>query len=292
MIKYDNKNWFSFLFIIKGTMYRGMFISTLTMGLITYILCELHVRFGILNFPINSATTIGSISLVVGMLLVFRMNTAYDRWWEGRKLLGQLMNSSRFLAMKIDVYLEDSVLKDKLENLIASYSYAMAEHLQGGEAFAKTLNYLTDENKVLFKESKHKPSFILSCLSKEFYDLNKNKIITNEQLMTLEGCILSFTDIVGGCERIKNTPIPFAYAIHLKRIILLYCLLLPFTIVGGMGYWSILAVMLVFFVLVGIEIIGEEIEDPFGNDHNDLPILETAENIRKNIEYLISSTLN
>lgn len=291
MINYDNKNWFKFLFRTKGTLYSGIIVSTVTMGIITFILCLLHHKYAILNFPINASTILSSISLVVGMLLVFRMNTAYDRWWEGRKLLGQLMNTSRFLALKIEYYVNDIQLKEKLENLTVCYSFALAEHLQGVSEYKKTISYLTLENKDGFLNSKHKPSYILRCLSKEFFDLNKSQQISNEQLLTLENCISTFTDIIGGCERIKNTPIPFAYAIHLKRIILLYCLLLPFTLITAMGYWSILVVMLVFFVLVGIEIIGEEIEDPFGNDENDLPIIETAYNVKKNVEYLITSKL-
>lgn len=286
MIKYDNKNWFSFIFKVKGTLYKGMLLSMITVGAITFILCWLHINYGWFKFPSNSPT-LGAISLVVGMLLVFRMNTAYDRWWEGRKLLGQLMNSSRFLSMKVDNYIDDRELKNTLEKLIISYAYAVAEHLQDNTSFSTTLGYLPESFKEGFDEAKHKPSFVLNILSKKFLSLNKAGVISNEQLLTLEGCVSSFTDIVGACERIKFTPIPFAYAMHLKRIILLYCLMLPFTLISDYRYWSVLMIMMIFFVLVGIEVISEEIEEPFGKDANDLPIMETATNIKKNIEYLI-----
>lgn len=258
----------------------------LTVGAITLALCWLHMSYGWFKFPSNSPT-LGAISLVVGMLLVFRMNTAYDRWWEGRKLLGQLMNSSRFLSMKVDNYIDDRELKNTLEKVIISYAYAVAEHLQDSTSFKTTLEYLPESFKEGFDEAKHKPSFVLNLLSKKFLTLNKSGVISNEQLLTLEGCVSSFTDVVGACERIKFTPIPFAYAIHLKRIILLYCLMLPFTLIGDYGYWSAPVIMIIFFVLVGIEVISEEIEEPFGKDDNDLPIMETATNIKKNIDYLI-----
>lgn len=263
-----------------------MLLSMITIGAITFLLCWLHLNYGWFKFPSNSPT-LGAISLVVGMLLVFRMNTAYDRWWEGRKLLGQLMNSSRFLSMKVDNYVEDRELKNTLEKLIISYAYAVAEHLQDNTAFGTTFGYLPDQFKEGFIEAKHKPSFVLNILSKKFLALNKSGVISNEQLLTLESCVSSFTDVVGACERIKFTPIPFAYAIHLKRIILLYCLMLPFTLISDYGYWSVLVIMVIFFVLVGIEVISEEIEEPFGKDDNDLPIMETATNIKKNIDYLI-----
>ncbi len=286
MIKYDNKNWFTFIFRIRGTLYRGMLWSMITIGFITFVLCWLHINYNLFKFPTNSPM-LGALSLVVGMLLVFRMNTAYDRWWEGRKLIGQLMNTSRFLSMKVDAYIEDKELKLYLEKVIICYPYAMAEHLQENNGFVRTLSHMPEKIKEEFIEAMHKPSCIIDILSKEFFKLNKLGTLSNEQLLTLEGCISSFTDVIGACERIKFTPIPFAYAIHLKRIILLYCLMLPFTLINDLGYWSILVVMLIFFVLVGIEVIGEEIEDPFGKDDNDLPIIETANNIRRNIEFLV-----
>jgi ion channel-forming bestrophin family protein len=286
MIKYDNKNWFAFLFKIKGTLYKGMLWSMLTMGLLTSLLVWVHIEYGFFKIPSNTPM-LGAVSLVVGMLLVFRMNTAYDRWWEGRKLIGQLMNTSRFLSMKVDAYVDDKDQKSYLEKLIICYPYTMAEHLQNSTGYNKAIQYLPNHLMDDFISAVHKPSYIITLISKEFMKLNREQIFSNEQLLVLENCLSVFTDIVGACERIKNTPIPFAYAIHLKRIILLYCLMLPFTLINDLGYWSVLVVMLIFFVLVGIEIIGEEIEDPFGKDENDLPIVETADNIRKNIEYLL-----
>jgi ion channel-forming bestrophin family protein len=286
MIKYDNKNWFAFLFKIKGTLYKGMLWSMFTMGLLTSLLVWVHIEYGFFKIPSNTPM-LGAVSLVVGMLLVFRMNTAYDRWWEGRKLIGQLMNTSRFLSMKVDAYVDDKDQKSYLEKLIICYPYTMAEHLQNSTGYNKAIQYLPKHLMDDFISAVHKPSYIITLISKEFMKLNREQIFSNEQLLVLENCLSVFTDIVGACERIKNTPIPFAYAIHLKRIILLYCLMLPFTLINDLGYWSVLVVMLIFFVLVGIEIIGEEIEDPFGKDENDLPIVETADNIRKNIEYLL-----
>ncbi|HTF81515.1 MAG TPA: bestrophin family protein, partial [Cytophagales bacterium] len=249
MIKYDNKNWFTFIFKIKSTIYRGMLFSMFIMGLITFILCWLHLNYGWFKFPFNTPA-LGAISLVVGMLLVFRMNTAYDRWWEGRKLLGQLMNTSRFLSMKVDNYVQDKTLRIELEKLIISYPYALAEHLQDNTHYTCTHESLPETLRQNLLDAKHKPSYILNLISSKCLALNKSGEISNEQLLTLENCISSLTDVVGACERIKFTPIPFAYAIHLKRIILLYCLLLPFTLIGDYGYWSILMFMVIFFVMV------------------------------------------
>lgn len=289
MISYDNKNWFSFLFQIRGSSYPGIFWGMITMGIITGLICLGDFTFHLFDIKI-SPHILSAISLVVGMLLVFRMNTAYDRWWEGRKLLGQLLNTSRFFCLKINNYIpeNDIALRTKFENLIVAYAYALTEHLLKS-SFDNTIKYIPEEAKTRFETSKHKPSFVLDLLSKEIYHLYQNQSIKGEQLIILENSIVVFTDIIGACERIKYTPIPFAYAMHLKRIIFVFCIFLPFSLVHDLGWVSVPIVMMVFYTLVGIEIIGEEIEDPFGEDNNDLPMWETVEKIKSNIVYIIKN---
>ncbi len=289
MISYDNKNWFSFLLQMKGSSYPGIFWGMATMGAITGLICAGNFTFHLFDIKI-SPHILSAISLVVGMLLVFRMNTAYDRWWEGRKLLGQLLNTSRFFCLKINNYIPEHKieLRTKFENLIVAYAYALTEHLLRSN-FDNTITYLSAEHIDRFNSSKHKPSFVLDLLSKEILNLHQDQTISGEQLIILENSIVIFTDIIGACERIKYTPIPFAYAIHLKRIIFVFCLFLPFSLIHDLGWLSIPIVMLVFYTLVGIEIIGEEIEDPFGEDNNDLPMWETVDKIKTNIIYIIKN---
>ena len=114
--------------------------------------------------------------------------------------------------------------------------------------------------------------------------LNETGIISNEKLMILEKEANTLINVLGACERIRNTPIPMAYALHLKRILLLYCLTLPFGFIGQLGWFAIPIVLIVFYTMVGIELIGEEIEDPFGLDENDLPVEELCYKIKANIE--------
>ena len=130
----------------------------------------------------------------------------------------------------------------------------------------------------------HKPNYLLDQMSKKVVLALKSGVITGEQLLVLENEIEKLSNIQGACERIRNTPIPFGYAIHLKRILLIYLITLPFVFVKSLHWWSIPLMMLVFFTMIGIELIGEEIEDPFGKDVNDLPFDELQDKIEGNID--------
>ncbi|MEJ7589219.1 MAG: bestrophin family ion channel, partial [Ferruginibacter sp.] len=111
--------------------------------------------------------------------------------------------------------------------------------------------------------------------------------INGDQLIILNAELQSFTDICGACERIKNTPIPYSYSVFIKKFIFFYIMTLPFGYVFNLGYYVIPVVAFIFYVLASLELIAEEIEDPFGNDENDVPTAKIAMNIEKHVAELI-----
>ncbi len=117
--------------------------------------------------------------------------------------------------------------------------------------------------------------------------LRKEEQLLPEQLLFFQNELNNFTDAVGACERIRKTPIPFSYSVFLKKFIFLYVMTLPFGFVFSLGYWVIPVVSIVFYVLASLELIAEEIEDPFGNDANDLPTDELALGIRMAVRQIL-----
>jgi putative membrane protein len=115
------------------------------------------------------------------------------------------------------------------------------------------------------------------------YRLHAEGKISGDQLIILNSELQSFTDICGACERIKNTPIPYSYSVFIKKFIFFYVMTLPISFVFTLGYLAIPIVAFIFYVLASLEIIAEEIEDPFGGDENDLPTQKLAQNIRKHV---------
>jgi putative membrane protein len=281
-------NWFLFLFKSKPYQFPGMLSSMISMGLITSLAVFLHNRFNIFEIPIPTSfhTVLG---LVVGLLLVFRTNTAYERWWEGRRQLGTMVNSLRNLAIEIEAYLNNRHYSEKntLKKLITAYSWCLKNHLR--EQDFSLVNEKLPENVVdRFLKAPHKPNFLVLEITKHFQKLLDNKLITNEQLILIQNNVKEIVNVQGACERIRNTPMPMGYALHLKRILLIYIVTLPIGFIDELQWWAVPTVMLIFYTMIGIERMGEEIEDPFGTDPNDLPFDAIDERITGNMKTLIS----
>ena len=228
------------------------------------------------------------LGFAISMLLVFRTNTAYDRWWEGRKLWGSLVNNSRNLAIKLNALLpeDDQNNRQFFKQVIPRFSVELMHHLQ-----SEKTRFLLDENPHPeipgFDNSKHIPNQVAMLLFNRVQQLHKQNQFSGEQLLLLNNELSSFLDICGACERIKNTPIPYSYSSFIKKFIFFYVTTLPFGYVFNLSYWVIPVVVFVFYVLASLEIIAEEIEDPFGKDTNDLPMLKMSENIRKNVDDIL-----
>ena len=242
-------------------------------------------------FQLSYESTVAIHSLmgiVLGLFLVFRTNSAYDRWWEGRKLWGTLVNNTRSLAMKINAFIDPDDHKSRkfFKAMIPNFAYATKEHLRENIAYNELVsiseNFIDELNKV-----DHVPNKLTSLMYEKVTHLYNNGKIKGEQLFLLDKELKAFTDVVGSCERIKNTPIPYSYSMFIKKFIFTFILTLPIGIATEFHYWTIPIVLLLFYILLSIELIAEEIEDPFGTDINDLPTDFIAKKIKNNVEEII-----
>lgn len=237
----------------------------------------------------NFSTLHNLLGFAISMLLIFRTNTAYDRWWEGRKLWGALVNNSRNLAIKLSSILSQDDYKSRsfFIHLIPRFAFELKNHLQSEDT-----RYSLDEQPhpeiPNFDHQKHIPNQVASLIISKLISLNRQQKITGDQLIILNAEATSFLDICGACERIKNTPIPYSYSGFIKKFIFFYIITLPLGYVFSLGYLVIPVVIFVFYVLASLELIAEEIEDPFGKDTNDLPTERISQNIRKNIADILA----
>jgi putative membrane protein len=131
------------------------------------------------------------------------------------------------------------------------------------------------------------PNQVSLIINKRLQNLIRHGKLTQEQLLFINQELLSFNDICGACERIKNTPIPYSYSAFLKKFIFIYVITLPLGYVFLLGYFVIPVVAFIFYVLASLELIAEEIEDPFGTDANDLPLDKISETIKRNVEEIL-----
>lgn len=290
MIQYNPKEWFGLIFRFhKSDTFRQMFWVLVLFAVCTAGLVYAELHYQQLYVFANSTRIHSLLGFVISLLLVFRTNSAYDRWWEGRKQWGTMVNNCRNAAIKLKAHLPASETESlKLfETLIPAYVDAMKEHLRKGVEVEKLeLGGYMDQSKL--EKSSHVPNQIALRLYKELNQLYINNKISGDQLITLDKEIKSFTDIIGACERIKNTPIPFSYNIFLKKFIFVYTLTLPFGLAHDFHYWAVPISTFVLYIFGSLELLAEEIEDPFGNDENDLPTDNLAEKIRLHVKEIIS----
>jgi ion channel-forming bestrophin family protein len=286
MIQYNPKDWISFLLKFhKSDTLRKLFPIIILLAFYAAFITYLEMSFWKLSqtsYVKNITLMHGILSFVISMLLVFRTNTAYDRWWEGRKLWGALVNASRNLSIKLSGMLEVNDVDNRqyFKKLIPAYAHALKKHLNHESTRVELFD---DEVLKVLQHDKHVPNQIALLLFKRINTLYLQKKITNEQLLFLNNDLTAFTDVCGACERIKNTPIPYSYSAFIKKFIFFFVITLPFGYTFSLGYLVVPVVCFIFYVLASLELIAEEIEDPFGNDTNDLPMNKIAQNIHKHV---------
>jgi ion channel-forming bestrophin family protein len=287
MISYNPKDWITFIFRFhKADTFRKLMPLMIFIGSYSAIIAYLEIEYWHLpddSHVKNISIMHGMLGFVISLLLVFRTNTAYDRWWEGRKIWGSLVNNSRNLALKLSAILKDEKDREFFKKLIPSYASILNKHLKNED----TGKQLFDDVDLEIDHHTHRPNQLAKMMFKKVNDLYTSNKISGDQLIIINSEVQSFTDICGACERIKNTPIPYSYSVFIKKFIFFYVMTLPFSYVFSLGYYVIPVVVFIFYVLASLELIAEEIEEPFGNDDNDLPTKKIAENIKRHVEELL-----
>ena len=301
MIEYDNKVWFRHLLKFHKTdTFRILFWEMVIVAVYTAMVAAIEIHFlrelrnsstgDFVVKALKDTTIMHSIlGFVLSLLVVFRTNTAYDRWWEGRKLWGALVNNTRNLAVKINTFLPASCASERqfFKTMIGNFPTALKEHLRDGIAIDELED--VDGFKDRFAGREHIPNLMIQSMYRKTKSLHDAGHLTGDELIIADKELKSFFDIMGACERIKNTPIPFSYSIFLKKFIFFYIVTLPIGFVAYFEFWAIPISVFVFYVLVSLEIIAEEIEMPFGLDANDLPTQQLSDMIRRNVNEIFEA---
>lgn len=260
--------------------------------------------FYYLGLPIafsNSSSIITNavLSFNIGftLLLVFRTNTAHDRFWEGRQLWGALVNTSRNLTRGIWIIVKEKTPQDRVEKeailrLVTAFAFAMKLHLRLTPLDTHLASLMSEKQYLQLQDTNHPPLQIAYWIGDYLQYQHDQKYLNVYQLTTLHNCVDDLVDILGGCERILKTPLPLIYTIKLRQLLLIFCLILPLEIVSFLNWWTGLIMAFVSFTLLSIEQIGSEIEEPFGFDPNDLPLNAICNTISNNVEELIRLASN
>lgn len=256
---------------------------------------ELHLSFTTTPFVL--------IGLPLGIFLGFRNNTAYDRFWEGRKLWGSLVNTTRSLTRQIITMIEpqpEAEEKDpaatrahevRMVHTVIAFVHCLRHHLRDTDPFPTLNRVLPEEEVERYRGEANVPIAVLQRLGGLMVEARRKHWIHPLHVPVIEGSLTSLTDIMGACERIKSTPMPYSYTVLMHRIVATYCSLLPFGLAESIKWLTPIVVLFVSYALFGLDAIGDEIEQPFGLDPNDLALSTISRTIERNLRQRIGEEM-
>lgn len=274
MIIRKKEHWFRMLFIWHGSVLPRLLPRLGLLFLLSAIIVYLKGALFSFKVPLNPApfTLFG---LALALFLGFRNSASYDRFWEGRKLWGAVLNDTRSLArqaLTMTGYGDDSQAAKNFVHYLIAFTYSLKHQLRGTDATADLNRCLPVPLARQIAATKFKPIMLMKEMSKWVQKAKAEGMIDSIVQTAFDQNLDKLSDIVGGCERIASTPIPYSYRILLHRTVYLYCFLLPFGLVDSLGWLTPFIVVFIAYTFVAFEAIADEIEEPFGTEPNDLAL--------------------
>lgn len=271
MIEYDRHDWLGAVFSYHGTALRyaaGRIFALTLFAILIQFIYELGIALGwsqihkLAGLEPAAHSVLGSL---LGFLIVFRMNASNARYWEGRSLWGQVINSSRNL---VRVGAEHGDNGQLLADLVIGYSITLRRSLQGNPDLEETEGFLPEGTRLEAERFGNPPTAVAAAISEWIATNRRSGKIEAQVLRQMEDQLSKLVDAQGGCEKIRKTPLPFVYVVMIKQLMLVYLLTLPIAVCDHCGWWSPVLVLMVSMGLFGMEEASVEIEDPFGTREN------------------------
>lgn len=287
MITRQRTHWFRMLFIWHGSVLKKIVVQLMIIAVFSLMI--LYFNGTIYDYKVHLNPTIFTlIGLALAIFMGFCNTAGYDRWWEGRKLWGSLVIESRSLTRQILTLVNDPSPDAKEHKavcirMIAAFAWALNYQLRGKTDMAHLSRLLTENQFNDIREKKYKPVAILDLMGAWINEQHQRHRIDAFTLTTIDRQLNLLSQVAGGCERISNTPLPFAYSVLLHRTVYFYCFWLPFGLVDSLGWMMPLIVLLISYTFIALDAIVQEIAEPFGEEENDLPL----NSICKTIEYSV-----
>ena len=292
MIVRDRPSALKMFLLLRGSILPRILPSLLVNTLIATVVTINHGDLFALKITLTTIpfTLIG---LPLAIFLGFRNNVAYDRFWEGRRLWGELVHKSRSLSRQCQSLIADTEpaqakrgLTDVRVRMIyraIAFAHALRQQLRNIQAPAELKGLLLASEWQQMDKSSNKPDFLMLKMGQDLGLCLKEGRIDSCLAASIDATLSSMTGVAGGCERIKSTPVPFSYTLLLHRTAYLYCFLLPFGLVDSIGFMTPFVVAIVAYTFFGLDALGDEIEEPFGTDSNDLPLDAISRTIEINL---------
>lgn len=284
MIIRERSNWFLMLFIWRGSVLRKIIPQLLIITAFSVVV--LYFKGNVYEYKVHLNPAIFTLlGLSLAIFMGFCNSASYERFWEGRKLWGALVIESRSLAREVLTLINDNdadakAKKQEFAKMIAAFSWALNYQLRNKNANAVIKNLLSEKNFEQLKDKKFVPVILLKQMGAWLNERKKEGKMDSIILTAIDNQLNGMSQIIGGCERIANTPLPFAYSVLLHRTVYLYCFWLPFGLVDVVGWMMPVIVLFISYTFIALDAIIQEIQEPFGEEENDLALNGICETIQ------------
>ena len=288
MIVRDKPNAWQLFFILKGSIVPTIAPRLAAVTLLS-ILVVASQEAGLMRFHEIAALPFSLIGIALSIFAGFRNSACYDRWWEGRKIFGQLLIDTRSFArqqMAVRGPGEPAVARRAAFGAIA-FAHLLRHHLRAEPPGPEALAALAEAGLPGVAAARNPPNMLLTALTREAAEAAASGSIAAQVFQVLEDSIVSMSAVLAAAERIRNMPVPYTYSLMLHRTAMLFCLLLPFGLAAAAGAWTPLLVLIVSYTFFGLDALGDELENPFGTGQNALPLSALTRGIEIDIREML-----
>ncbi len=289
MISRKKENWFRMLFIWNGSVLPVILPRLILLFCISVVIVFFDGTFFKYKIPLNP-TPFTLFGIALAIFLGFRNNVSYDRFWEARKIWGALLNNTRSLARQAIALSGYSIHSEEMAtfiNYLITFSYVLKHQLRLTDATDDIDKRLGKELAQRINNAKYKPIVLMKEMALWVKKAKDRGQIDSIIQGAFDDNFNNLSDIVGGCERIVSTPMPYSYQVLLHRTVYIYCFLLSFGLVDSLGWLTPFIVIFIAYTFVALDAIADEIEEPFGTQSNDLALNMMCNTIESTLLELI-----
>ncbi len=288
MIVRPRLSWLRMLFVMRGSVLPKISSRLLIVAAVATLVTLVHGdvlgwRVGLTYVPFTS------IGVALAIFLGFRNTASYERYWEARKLWGEMLNASRSLTRQYVAWVggSDPAQARPFVYRLIGFVHALRHQLRQTDPIPELQGLLDAPLLDSLRAARSRPSLILQSLGHGVAEASARQGLHPQVAAVMEQGLMDLTDVQGGCERIANTPIPFAYSVIVHRTVTIYCFLLPFGLLGNAGVLTPLMVTFVAYTFLALDALNEELEDPFGAAPNDLALTSMSRGIEITLRELL-----
>ena len=287
MIVKQNPSAIKLFFTLRGSILPKVYPQILLIGLISALITNIQHGFPS-SFSSYSVAPFTLLGIALSLFLGFRNNASYQRWWEARGLWGQLVYDARSLCRQALSYIDEDnpIGRDtqrRLIHLSIAFTHAVRHRLRNTSPWEDIERFVDPKYHSKMRQAKNLPDYLMRLMGKELGYCRQQHLLSEQMVQNMDERLNSMTVVLAACERIHNTPLPFAYTLLVHRTTYLYCFMLPFGLVSSLGWVTPVICSVIAYTFFGLDALSEELELPFGLADNQLPLTALSRTIEINL---------